>query len=392
MASLLGIRKRSFSLARPLLRAHAPIVITKMTSSASTSDLPPENLKTTPRSRIIFGPLGVARVLVNLFSTNEHQRAPPSPAKTHSLRLITIGVSHYCEKVRWGLDLVESSPESPIYYTEDAHPPPFCSFATLPASNNEASATPMIVDSQDDVPYLNQSNAILQQYCPFLYPESIQSEIMDMEADLGTRLGPAVRCYAYQYLLQPEYNDACVQICTAQTSKVETVLFEKMLDKGISQAMRKIIKVNDTTAAASRNEIIQVFEQVSKRLEENGGEYLMDTRQTSFGFTAADVTFASLSYPLLRPAEMANFAVMDDSQLALELVMIGEQLNETTAGKHVLKMYKQHRIPANYYMNNKNGLVVVKSAERNVNPLKNMLYSVGIVGAVVGSIVWCRNQ
>lgn len=367
---------------------------TTASSTTASNNLPPEDLKTTPRSTITFGPLAVARVIVNLFSTNLNTRNPPSPGKTHSIRLITIGVSHYCEKVRWGLDLVESEQENPIYYTEDAHPPPFCSFATLPVSNSKASATPMIVDSEDTTAsYMNLSNVILQQYCPFLYPEPIREEIVKMEADLGKHLGPAVRCYAYQYLLQPDCHEACIKICTAQTSKVEAILFEKMLDKGVSQAMRKIIKVNDTTAAASKQEILEVFDEVSKRLESNGGKYLMDTKQTSYGFTAADVTFAALSYPLVRPPEMSNFTIMDDSLLPPELVAIGEQLKETTAGKHVLKMYKQNRIPTNYFESKPNdGLVIIKSTERDVNPLMKMLYSVGIMGAAVGSIVWYRNQ
>lgn len=369
-----------------------------MTNTPSSNvSLPPEDLKTIPRSKITFGPLGVARVFVNLFSTNDNRRPPPSPDKTHSIRHITINVSHYCEKVRWGLDLVESDPNSPLYYTEDAHPPPFCSFATLPISNYEASAAPMIVDPDDkDASYMNQSNAILEKYCSFLYPDEIRSDIMELEASLGKGLGPAVRCYRYNFILQPEYHEACVQGCTNQTSTVETMLFEKMLNKGIAKAMRKIIKVNSATAEASKQEILRVFDQMSKRLERSGGKYLMDTKTKSYGFTAADVTFASLAYPLLRPPEMQNFTIMDDSKLPPELVAIGEELKKTTAGKFVLKMYNKHRIPANYFdgdsITKNAGLVFIKSAERNVNPIKKLMCSVGIVAAAVGSIVWYQKQ
>lgn len=364
----------------------------------SSDELPPENLKTTPRSKIQSGPLGVARILVNLFSTNENRRDPPFPStKTHGVRLITINVSHYCEKVRWGLDLLENDISSPLYYTEDAHPPPFCSFATLPASNFSSSATPMIVDSQDvHAPHLNMSDVLLQKYCPFLYPSEIQQEIVNFELEMGKRLGPAVRCYCYHYLLQPQYHDVCVDICSAQTSKIETLLFDKMLEKGISQAMRKIIHVHDSSAASSKEELVQVFDQVSKRLEQHGGTYLMDSPTKSFGLTAADVTFAALAYPLLRPTEMTRFLVEDDSRLPPELVAMGEQLRQTTAGKHVLQMYKLHRIPQHYYVGSnkpKDGLVYIKSAQRNVNPFPKLLYRVGIVGAVVVSTtLWYRRQ
>jgi glutathione S-transferase len=272
---------------------------------------------------------------------------------------------------------------SPIYYTEDAHPPPFLSFATLPASNNKASASPMVCKADSSVLY--KSNIILQDLCPFLYPEEIQQDIISLESDLGTRLGASVRCVVYHYLLQKEYHPVCVKIITRNTSKVEAVLFEKMLPNGADKAMRNVIQVNEATSVASVLAIRQVFCDLSKRLEENGREYLMDTKTKSFGFTAADLTFAALSYPLIRPMEMMDF-FSDDAELPPELVLLGNELRATTAGQHALKIYKRHRLAPGCTQ------VEIKTTGRDRNPLKGLLYSVGVVGAAIGAIIWYRRQ
>jgi glutathione S-transferase len=347
------------------------------------SSLPPEDLLPARPISILFGPLGVARVLVNIFSSTG-QRDAPSPKKNEHIRLITIGVSHFCEKARWGLDLLEQNDTSPIYYTEDAHPPPFLSFATLSASKNKTSASPMIVKADSSVLY--KSNVILQDLCPFLYPEEIQHDVISLELDLGTRLGASVRCAAYHYILQKKYYPLCVKILTRNTSKVETVLFDKMLPNGVDKAMRKLIQVNESTCVASVAAVRQVFHELSKHLTENGGEYLMDTKNRSYGFTAADLTFAALSYVLIRPPEMNDFSA-DESELPPELVALGNELRATTAGQHALKMYKQHRLGPGFGTK-----VEIKTAGRDRNPLKGILYSVGVVGAAIGAVIWYRSH
>lgn len=63
------------------------------------------------------------------------------PNNTNYLRacLTLPGISHYCEKVRWALDL------SGCEYTEDMHPPGLHLFATIPATAARASMTPVLV-------------------------------------------------------------------------------------------------------------------------------------------------------------------------------------------------------------------------------------------------------
>jgi hypothetical protein len=124
-----------------------------MTTSTTTEDeetLQPMDMRPLPAKMVYRGPLGVARIICSLFTKPGGQREPPSPQKTEHVRFITITMSHYCEKVRWALDLLEEeamddTATSPIYYTEEGYPPGFQAFATLPATNYTASVTPLVV-------------------------------------------------------------------------------------------------------------------------------------------------------------------------------------------------------------------------------------------------------
>jgi hypothetical protein len=156
-----------------------------------------------------------------------------------------------------------------------------------------------------------------------------------------------------------------------------------MLPNGVDKAMRNLIQVNESTSAASALAIRHLFRDLSKRLEENGTEYLMDTKTKSFGFTAADLAFAALSYPFIRPPEMMDFSA-DDSELPPELVLLSNELRATTAGQHALKMYKRHRLAPGCTK------VEIKTSGRDRNPFKGLLYSVGVLGAAVGAIIWYR--
>jgi len=306
-----------------------------------SSKLPPMDTEPMRMSEISSGPLSVARTLINTFATVKYQRDPPNVSKTKHIRLITVTVSHFCEKIRWGLDLVEEDSTSPYYYTEDGHPPAFVSFFTVPASKNESSATPMLVDDNGKVEW--NSERLFMKFCPFLYPDPVREEIQQLEHDMGHRIGATLRCFVYHYLMQPSYKTGCVKMCAAKSSKVEAVLFDAMFTRGISDGMREVMKIDEDSAIASRDELLRVFDELSRRLEENGGEYLMDTKETSYGFSAADLTLAALAYPLVRPPEMSNFLLAKDEDYPPEVLQLSQQLRATRAGQHVLRMYQKHR-------------------------------------------------
>lgn len=316
-------------------------------TTATTKALPRIDLRpTTAKNLRAILPLRIAGVIINVFS-RVGQRSPPSNTKTEHVRLISIAASHFVEKARWGLDLLEANSKSPIYYTEDLHPPAFSSFHTVPASNDQASQTPMVILPPNGRA-LWGSDAILRELCSDpetvdLYPKEIEGKIKEIEDDLALRLGATARCVAYSCLLDKskEYYGAASKLLTLQCPRIEQIVFEKMLDKGIAKTMKGMMEV-DEKAADSETEIRKVFDEISNKLEENGGEYIMDTPTKKYGFTAADLTFSALSYFLIRPPQMGPFT-LSESESPPKMLALGKELCETMAGKHVLNVYHKHR-------------------------------------------------
>lgn len=322
----------------------------------ASSSLPVQDTRPTETRHLQRGPLGFAKVIYQLFSKVE-PRAAPSPNKTKHIRLISIRVSHFCEKARWVLDMLDENDKSPYYYTEDCHPPGFHSFESVGASKDNGSATPMIVlpcNNGDDDEVLYKSNIIIERLCPELYPTEHKDDIKAMEQDLGDRLGATVRCYAYHNLLCPKYYSALVTMATPDCATVERVLFDKMLPHGLAAGIRKSLGVNTEAAARSKQALVELFEELSVKLEKV--DYLVGNQ-----FTAADLTFAALASPLIRPPEMSNFQCFVEA-LPEDVLALSQQLRETRAGQHVLKLYTKHRFVG------ENRKVVVKTGNRNRFP------------------------
>jgi len=379
--------------------------------------LPTENLQPTHPKAFERGPFLAAKSLLQTFSTTTRQRHPPPPPvsipkhmhththtkqKKNHIRFVTIGASSYCEKVRWGLDLLEADPESDVYYTEDAHPPVLASIATLEASEGEASMTPMVQyyeyecgdnkhgpQNQDSnnrkkKRILYDSTNILPIVCPFLYPIRYRNAIHAIETDLGARLGATVRCYMYHILFRPVHRQLLVDMATRHTSAIERILWSKLAmddttttnttTSKLLRGMRKVMGITEDSAAISLTTIRSIFEDISRQLHvvtttptRQKLDYLMDTESTKIGFTAADLTFCSLAAPLIAPPEAALFTLASTTTtqhtninasnrndgvmregliLPRELLELRSELRNTVAGQHVLEIYRNHRLGA----------------------------------------------
>lgn len=192
------------------------------------------------------------------------------------------------------------------------------------------------------------SNAILCELCSDpetfnLCPKDIGAEIEAMEDDLAIRLGASARCFGCSSLLHP--SKQCYKVAskflTLNCPKIEQIAFDKILDKGLTEGVIRMMKVDEHGPIAEK-ELCKVFAELSEQLEMGGEEYLMDTSTTSFWFTAADLNLCALSYFLVRPPEMAPF-LLPESENPPELLQMGEELQATTTGQHVLKMFRKHR-------------------------------------------------
>ncbi|MEB3343132.1 glutathione S-transferase N-terminal domain-containing protein [Okeania sp.] len=109
---------------------------------------------------------------------------------SQNYRLITIPVSHYCEKVRWALDRLK------ITYTEEPHIPLFHRLATF---KYDSISVPVLatenhgifVDSTDILHYLSAIAPPDKK----LYPDipELRKEVEELEDLFDEKLGVAVR-------------------------------------------------------------------------------------------------------------------------------------------------------------------------------------------------------
>jgi len=302
---------------------------------------PTSNKQTPPKS------IQIVKFLCQNTANTAAQRNPPSEAKTDHVRLVTIGPSHYCEKVRWGFDLLEEQTNSTFYYTEEPHPPFFHTFFTVPLSKRTASMVPMVVFPDNRV--MVDSTQILKQFCPFLYPDNAVPTAVDtMEELFDSKLGPAVRCLVYFHYFAANDNEPLAKLLTKFTvNPIETMLFHKILqrkDNPIQKGMLKAMNITQENAQLSEQILVDIFDQVSQTLETNGGDYLLysDTITKTPSFTAADLTFAALASPIVMPKELLCFNDRGKSTPP-HLLQLSNTLRNTRAGQHVLTMYHRHR-------------------------------------------------
>ena len=367
--------------------------------------LPVENIRQTRPIDLTRGPFKVAKTLVDAFSSTG-QRAAPSSTKDQHVRLISIALSHYSEKVRWALDLLEADPNSRLYYTEDAHPPALQSFATVPASGGEASRAPMVIlDEPVTLPgeesprsVLYDSSLIISTLCPEFYPIESREEIVEFEEEMGRRLGPTSRALVYHQMLRPEYYSLIGEIGGMCTSKIESILFANMLGQGLAKGMRKLMAIDETSADVSLEEVRKVFKDVSDRLEGGNKDYIFDSASRKLGFTAADLTFAALATPIVRPPEMdvLNGGPKFESRWPEALNSLRDELRATPAGKHVMKMYHDHRfgVGRTARPNNSGQVIVPKSIYRNKVPVGvGATLAIGAIAAIaVGAQQMSRSR
>ncbi|MGB3650391.1 MAG: glutathione S-transferase family protein [Rivularia sp. (in: cyanobacteria)] len=243
-------------------------------------------------------------------------------------RLITIPVSHYCEKVRWALDYLK------LPYVEEPHMPLLHRLATTKFGGK---STPVLVtenenftDSTDILKYLDS----LVPNDAKLYPTNSEQrqQVEELEELFDEKLAPAVRTWAYFYIVD---NSKIIQPKWTQGVPI----IEKLLFPVIYPAMRSVVKkaydVNAESATQSYQEIQSVFAKVNELLADDRN-YLVGDK-----ISAADFAFASLAAPILQPPEHPiNF---DSQELPAEFVSKINKLKETAAGKFVLNLYANWR-------------------------------------------------
>jgi glutathione S-transferase len=244
--------------------------------------------------------------------------------------LVTIPISHYCEKARWALDRAE------IPYRERAHLQVLHRFAVRRAGGG--TTAPVLVCGDrvfaDSADILDEADAHLPPDRR-LFPEdpAEAAEVRALNRDFDERLGPHGRRWMYDGMrgqrdLAVTYGCTGVPAWQRRSFPLAFPLMYRVLDR--------FLEITPESVARSEAAVRATFDAVATRLDD-GRPYLSGAR-----FSAADLTFAALAAAVLMPPEY-GVPLPQPDELPPSLAATVRELRDHPAGVHAMTMYRDQR-------------------------------------------------
>jgi glutathione S-transferase len=253
----------------------------------------------------------------------------PTP-QTEQRTLITIPISHFCEKARWALDRANLS------YTEQPHIQIVHRIAARKASGGKTvpvlvSEEGVFADSTAILEYADREGSAERPLFPT--DSELTGEVRRLEDHFDEGLGPHGRRWMYQQTLTRP--DLVREYGLTGIPNWERRAFP-LLWQGAKPAIRRILKINDESVARSLAHVETVFDEVGERLAD-GRRYLVGDR-----FTAADLSFAALSAAVLVPPGYGVRLPQPDV-LPKQMASQVNEFRNHPAGAFALRLYDQER-------------------------------------------------
>ncbi|HEX4717303.1 MAG TPA: glutathione S-transferase family protein [Thermoleophilaceae bacterium] len=240
-------------------------------------------------------------------------------------------ISHYNEKVRWALDYKR------IPHTRRSMLPGVHRLITKRLAGIVTSPV-MTIDGEG----IGDSSAILQAIeerwpQPPLIPSDTaqRRRALELEDHFDEELGPHIRRAVYYELLP--YPDMVVPLFTEGATGASRALLRRTFPL-LRVGMRQAMNIYDEPAARSRDKTIAALDVLEEELGDK--QYLVGD-----SFSIADLTAASLFYPIALPPEFPYPSPRWEDLPDGARDFLGE-LRERRGAKWVAEMYRRHRLPA----------------------------------------------
>jgi glutathione S-transferase len=245
-------------------------------------------------------------------------------------RLLTIPISHFCEKARWALE------RAGLPYREERHVQGVNRVVSRRAGGH--GTLPVLIC---EAGVLAESEAILR-YADAHLPEARRlfpdgaADVTALCRELDAGLGPDGRRLMYAHMLPRKalmlpFNDTGVP---AWEDRVMRWLWPVVARWGARE-----LGLRDDTLEQDRPRVLAAFDDIAERLRD-GRPYLFGER-----FTAADLTFAALAAAVVVPPEYGT-PLPQPGELPEPVARDVRAFREHPAGAFALRLFRDQRRPA----------------------------------------------
>jgi glutathione S-transferase len=246
------------------------------------------------------------------------------------LRLVTIPISHYCEKARWALE------RAGIPYREERHVQGIHRLAARRAGGG--TTVPVLVTPDGAIGESQEILAWVDARTPAehrLFPQEPQArhQVDELCERLDRELGPTGRRLMYVHMLAQRelamrFNNEGVPAWEDRAIRYGWPFFARLVQHALE--IRPGIEVQDE--AAVWRELDHVAELLA-----DGRPFLCGER-----FGAADLTFAALSASILMPVEY-GVPLPQPDVLSPSTAALVERARTHPAGRYALGLFAGHR-------------------------------------------------
>ena len=244
--------------------------------------------------------------------------------------LVTIPISHFCEKARWALD------RAGVGYTERRH----IQLVHIAAVKRAGGGmTAPVLRAPEGV--FDESSAILRyadEHVPAerrLYPADAAqlADVVALEQRFDAVLGPEGRLWLYHEVFKDAKRFTRWNLTGVPAW--ERIAFPFLLPPA-KVVIRRRFGITDETAQAAAEHVDEEFDAVAERLAD-GRRYLVGDR-----FSAADLAFAALAAPAIVPPEYGT-PLPQPEDLPEDMAAVVLRWRSHPAGQFALRLFREER-------------------------------------------------